>query len=276
MLRRRVLTAAVLIPPLIAALFLLPSFGIAFLLGIFVFLAAWEWAGLAELHTPWKRIVYATALMVAGAAALVGTTQSAGALTFVFGATILWWSWAFAELLVGDRVRRGIFVSRAGRIGSGFVVLVPPWIGMYALHAQDVHRPAALLFVLVLVWVADSAAYFVGHRFGRTKLAPTVSPGKTVEGFAGGMAAVVLVGVSYGTMVWRLESAELVLWVLLTLLTGLFSVLGDLTESRYKRVAGVKDSGHLLPGHGGVLDRIDALAAAVPAFTLGWLLLKPS
>jgi phosphatidate cytidylyltransferase len=130
-----------------------------------------------------------------------------------------------------------------------------------------------LLFILVMVGVADTAAYAAGHAFGRTKLAPTVSPGKTVEGVLGGAVGVVLLSYFCGTMLWHFAGRQLAEWVGMTVLAGLVSVIGDLSESKLKRVAGVKDSGTLLPGHGGILDRIDAVTAAAPVFTWGWLLL---
>jgi phosphatidate cytidylyltransferase len=143
---------------------------------------------------------------------------------------------------------------------------------VYLLAADD-ERPRVLLFLFVLVWVADSAAYFAGSILGRTRLAPHVSPGKTVEGVAGGVLGVVLLAWLCGTMLWKFEGMLLAMWMGLAAVTALFSVVGDLTESKLKRIAGVKDSGRLLPGHGGVLDRIDALTSAVPVFTLGAIFL---
>jgi phosphatidate cytidylyltransferase len=155
----------------------------------------------------------------------------------------------------------------------GFVVLVPPLVAIYTLHAVDPQRPWLLLFGMVLVWVADSAAYFAGHFFGRTKLAPAISPGKTVEGVIGGLVAVALLAWLGNTFVWRYVGEQFFWWLALAGVAAIFSVAGDLLESKFKRAAGVKDSGNLLPGHGGVLDRIDATTAALPVFALGWLLL---
>jgi len=163
-----------------------------------------------------------------------------------------------------------------GKLLSGFFVLVPAWIAPLALR----ELPQGLLpdgrwltlYLLMIVWVADSGAYFAGHRWGKTKLAPHVSPGKTWEGVAGGLAAVLLLALLAGVFGWRFGASELVIWVILSLVTAFVSVFGDLFESRAKRAAGVKDSGSILPGHGGVLDRIDAFTAAAPVFMLAWLL----
>jgi phosphatidate cytidylyltransferase len=166
-----------------------------------------------------------------------------------------------------------MFATMTGRVVGGFLVLVPLWVAAVYLLAADDETPRVLLFLFVLVWVADSAAYFAGSIMGRTRLAPHVSPGKTVEGVAGGMLGVVLLAWLCGTMLWKFEGMLLAMWVGLAAVTALFSVVGDLTESKLKRIAGVKDSGRLLPGHGGVLDRIDALTSAVPVFALGVIFL---
>jgi phosphatidate cytidylyltransferase len=153
------------------------------------------------------------------------------------------------------------------------MVLLPPWFAAFYLHAHEPERPALLLFVLLLVGFADSFAYFAGHRFGRHKLAPQISPGKTVEGLFGGLTAALVLALAWGALVKDLGGWHLLAWLALALVTMLFSVVGDLAESRVKRLAGVKDSGRILPGHGGVLDRIDAFTAAAPIFALGWIVL---
>ena len=186
---------------------------------------------------------------------------------------MLWWLWALVELISRRDVTRGMFATMTGRVVGGFLVLVPLWVAAVYLLAADDERPRVLLFLFVLVWVADSAAYFAGSIMGRTKLAPHVSPGKTVEGVAGGVLGVVLLAWLCGTMLWKFEGMLLAMWIGLAAVTALFSVVGDLTESKLKRIAGVKDSGRLLPGHGGVLDRIDALTSAVPVFALGAIFL---
>jgi len=149
-------------------------------------------------------------------------------------------------------------------------VLVPAWASLVVIHGVDPQGPRLLLFLMVLIWVADSFAYFAGRRWGRTKLAPVISPGKTREGVYGALAGAVLCG---GGLVWLMPQGNPLLLILFCLLIVLVSVVGDLFESLMKRQAGVKDSGSLLPGHGGMLDRIDSLTAAAPLFLLGLLLL---
>jgi phosphatidate cytidylyltransferase len=269
MLKQRIITAMVLIPPLLAALFLLPVVGIAILFGVLIALAAWEWGALCELPRI-GRSAYALVLVTIGGvvvAAAVGDRRVGYA---VFAIAGIWWVWVAARLFFYPD---SLMLMKRARLIAGALTLVPAWTALVELHAIDARRPLLLLFILVMVGVADTAAYFAGHAFGRTKLAPTVSPGKTVEGVLGGAVGVVLLSYFCGTMLWHFAGRQLAAWVGMTVLAGLVSVVGDLSESKLKRVAGVKDSGTLLPGHGGILDRIDAVTAAAPVFTWGWLLL---
>lgn len=267
-LQKRVVTAILLVVPLVAALFYFPAIGVALLFGLFVAAGAWEWAVLSGLQGG-CRIGYVGAVIAVGGAVLMTVAQLPGAAAVIFGAAAIWWPWATFEL---RRNSGGVFYSRGGRVIAGFLVLVPAWAAIFFLHATDPRQPLALLFVLVLVGLADTAAYATGRMFGRTKLAPTISPGKTVEGVMGGILVVVLLAYFCGTMIWRFQGVALGAWIALAVVTALVSVVGDLAESKVKRVAGVKDSGNLLPGHGGVLDRIDAITAAAPVYALGWLL----
>jgi phosphatidate cytidylyltransferase len=269
MLKQRIITALVLIPPLLAALFLLPVIGIAILFGVLVAPAAWEWGALCELPRT-SRSVYALALVAIGGVAVAAALGDRRFGYGVFAVAGIWWVWVAARLFFSPD---DLMLSKRARFLAGALTLIPAWIALVELHAVDARRPLLLLFILVMVGVADTAAYAAGHAFGRTKLAPTVSPGKTVEGVLGGAIGVVLLSYFCGTMLWHFTGRQLAEWVGMAVLAGLVSVIGDLSESKLKRVAGVKDSGTLLPGHGGILDRIDAVTAAAPVFTWGWLLL---
>jgi phosphatidate cytidylyltransferase len=161
---------------------------------------------------------------------------------------------------------------KVGELAAGVLVLAAPWGALIELHESDPHGRALVLFFLMLVWTADSLAYFVGRRWGRTKLAPRVSPGKTREGVYGALAGALLWGLLLG-WVSSLGPSGTLAAVLLCGVTVLISVVGDLYESLLKRRRGVKDSSHLLPGHGGMLDRVDSLTAAAPVFVLGLALI---
>ncbi len=268
LLKRRILTAIALLVPLIAALYLLSTPWLVLLFGVVVFAAALEWGTLIGLHRP-VVVVYALGITGLGAALTVMALVWPSFVWPVLFVAAAWWVWALLEL----GRDRGLYYAHATKVLAGALVLIPMWVAAIVLHAADPQRPTALLFVLVLVWAADSLAYLTGKTVGRTKLAPRVSPGKTIEGVLGALAGVVLIAYFCGTIFWRLEGARLAGWLGLALFVALVSVLGDLAESKVKRVAGVKDSGTLLPGHGGVLDRIDALTSAIPIFALGWLML---
>ena len=273
MLKQRILTAVVLIPLLIAALFYLPLSWTTLLFAAFIAVAAWEWAGLSGLRRVPAKTGYVICLLLFGLLSMRAIPNRPDLVVSLFGATALWWLWALVELMSRKEMNRGMFSSVPGRLVGGFPVLVPLWVASVYLLAADANRPRVLLYLFVLVWVADTGAYFTGSLMGKTKLAPHISPGKTMEGVAGGVLGVVLLAWLCGTILWKFEGARLVLWTGLSVITALMSVAGDLTESKLKRIAGVKDSGKLLPGHGGVLDRIDALTAAVPLFALGAIFL---
>jgi phosphatidate cytidylyltransferase len=275
MLWKRVLTAIVLLPLVLWALFTLPLTGIAVMIGLTVTIATWELTALIGLKTTTGRILYTLLMGVFGVSGSMYLLQG-GSLFPVFAVASIWWIYAVVHIVKEDGTYGGVFGSYLGRLIAGFVVMLPTWLGFLTLYTSDSSAPNLLLYVLVLVWVADSLAYFSGKAWGRHKLAPAVSPGKSVEGVLGGLTGVAIVATAAGLYLWHHEGKDLYIWIGLSLLTGAVSVVGDLTESIFKRRASVKDSGALLPGHGGMFDRIDALTAAIPVFAFGWHLFKGS
>lgn len=271
MLKSRVLTAVVLAPAAVAAIALLPATALAAVFALLVLAGAWEWSRLSGLRTAPGRVVYTafTAGLLWGAWLLMDSQPFVHALLI---ATALAWLAALAWIAAypnGPKPGRAASMLIAA---AGFLVLVPAWVALVVLRQAPEYGPAWVLFVLALIWVADSAAYFSGKRWGRRKLAPRVSPGKTREGVYGAIAlvAVYALGAAFALDVPR---TRLPAFVLLSLLLVPVSVVGDLFESLVKRQGGFKDSGTLLPGHGGVMDRIDSVTATVPVFLLGliWL-----
>lgn len=267
MLRLRVLSALVLVPLVVWGLFAWPQPLFATFLGAFIAVGAWEWTVLAGIRARSARLAYSAAIVLGGLAVLALPALWMPLLMAAAG----FWLLAFLEQLGVRELDRGLLPTFPGRLIGGFLVLVPAWLVPLALRELPDGKWLTL-FLMLYVWGADTGAYFAGHRFGRHKLAPRVSPGKTWEGVAGGLATVLAVALVAGVYGLGLAGTALALWVALSLVTGLVSVLGDLFESRLKRIAGVKDSGTLIPGHGGVLDRIDAFTAAAPVFALAWLL----
>lgn len=269
MLSLRIVTAVVLIVPAILSLFFLPPVWVTAYFGLFIAGGAWEWATLIGIHGVAGRVLYTAALLSIGGLVIAGGVEAA---EVAFWLATAGWTAILVELIRHPQVNDGWLHRAWVPHVVGFIVLVPPLVAIHTLHALDPHRPWLLMFTFVLVWVADSMAYFAGHWFGRTKLAPAISPGKTVEGVIGGLIGVTLLAWLGNALVWRYGGISLGGWLVLVAVVALYSVLGDLVESKFKRAAGVKDSGKLLPGHGGVLDRIDATTAALPVFALGWLL----
>lgn len=260
MLRQRVLTAALLAPLVLAGLFGLSGGAFALFTGGVVLLGAWEWANLAGFERPALRLGYVLALAVL--MVLGWFSGSAHAPWPLWVAAVGWLVSLFWVVRYPQRREQWWAPSR--RLIMGLWVLLPCWVGFIQLRASGVEW---LLYVLLLVWLADIGAYFAGRRFGRRKLAPRVSPGKSWEGVYGGLAATLLLALGFA--VWPgMGLVEGVWLIVATLVVTLMSVLGDLLESMLKRLRGIKDSGNLLPGHGGVLDRIDSLTAAVPLFAL--------
>ena len=265
MLRTRVATALVLLAVLLIVLFWLPAAVGAGFFALVVLLGAWEWAALAGLTRPLARLGYVLAMAALGAVAWHATAGLEGWLVWMQGAA-LWWAGALLWLCLAPHA-----VNRATAALAGFLVLVPAWIGLARLIALDGSRQGAalLFFMLLIVWATDIGAYFAGKRFGRLKLAPAVSPNKTWEGVAGGTLLGLVVALA-GAAWFHAPRVPFVGFGLAIVGT---SMIGDLTESMFKRYANLKDSGALLPGHGGVLDRIDSITSAVPFFVLGlgWL-----
>jgi len=262
-LRTRIITAAVLAALLFAVVLWLPPLATIIVLTIIVLAGAWEWSAFLRARMTAWRALYVAAVAVLLALGWQFTSSSLGR-ALVLSAAVLWW--IVAALWVVFAPRRA---ARWSAALAGLFALVPAWVALMRLRLDLPRGTQWMLFVLVLVWVADIGAFFVGRRFGRMRLAPEVSPGKTWEGVLGGIAASTIVAVA-GSAWFGIPWLE---FVPLCLAAVAFSVVGDLTESLLKRFAGVKDSGSLFPGHGGVMDRIDSVTGAAPVLFFGLLAL---
>jgi phosphatidate cytidylyltransferase len=258
-LRQRVVTALLLAALVIFVLVFLPPAVAVVLIMVVLAAGAWEWAGFAGLTSPGRRAIYAAAVALAVAIAWRSTVATSTLLTFLW-ITAIWWVAAFVWLLSAPE-RGG--PRTAAMIG--FLVLVPAAVGLGRLVMLEPDGRMLLLYLLVLIAAADVGAYFGGRSLGRHKLAPRVSPGKTWEGFVSGMLAAAAAAAAGAA----LFGAPVGPWVAVCVVAALVSVVGDLAESMFKRRVGLKDSSNLLPGHGGVLDRVDSLTAAGPVFLLG-------
>lgn len=258
MLRQRIQTAVIAVVVLLTVVFVLPPTATLLVLAILILAAAWEWTAFLGVEQRAARVGYVAAIGIVLAAAWLSVPALLSIeLLLALGGLV--WLIALAVL-----PRYPVAIPRALAWIAGPAILVPTFVALGQLYLAGPDGPERLLYVLVIVWAADIGAYFVGGRFGRIKLAPRVSPGKTWEGVVGGLAAVAALSF---VGAWLL-AAPAYIWVPLSLAAAAVSVIGDLTISMFKREAGIKDSGTLFPGHGGVLDRIDSITAAAPLFVL--------
>jgi phosphatidate cytidylyltransferase len=279
MLKQRVITAIILTIVFLSALFGLPSQFFPLFIGAVVLIGAWEWANLSSCGAVWQRLAYvvfiaAILMFVCWAIGFCTVEQQGFNLAVVKSILIVavgWW--ALALLLVQGYPTSAILWGHPLlRLLMGVLVLVPTWLALVYVRFQP---QGAWLVVMIagIVAAADIGGYFTGRKFGKRKLAASVSPGKTLEGFAGGLVANLVLG----ALIAYFTGSNIGLLLAVIIPTSLFSVLGDLLESMVKRHAGVKDSGVILPGHGGILDRVDSITAAAPVFALallasGWTL----
>lgn len=266
MLRERMTTALLLAAALLTVLFFASADVGVVLFGVLLLVAAWEWAALASLLPPVHRAAYTLAVAV-----LIGWlawwTPTGG-----MPAPLLWMQLGLWGMAAGMLAIFPVRIPRRAVALAGLVILPLAWLGLAHILKTRAFGPYWVLYLFLIVAAADVGAYFAGRRMGRVKLAPTISPGKTWEGLCGGMALVAVIGA--GGAAW-FEAPMAGLMALALAVAGI-SVVGDLSVSMLKRSAGLKDTGQLFPGHGGVLDRIDSLLAAIPLFVLGlhWLVAR--
>ncbi len=272
MLRARIITGIVLLALVLGANFYLPSPWFALFLSAFIVRGAYEWARLMRGGDSAAKVwmpLGIGALM----AALWATRDNPwiAPATFTFSAV----GWCFVLWLLRhvDRLPPARTRGQLTQFVLGCVVLPPSWLAIVRLHEEPSQGPHYVFFLIGLIALADTAAFFTGRAFGKNKLAPAISPGKTWEGVAGALLATSVFG-GVGAWLFGMRDAALIAFALVCAVTVLFSIVGDLFESLIKRQAGVKDSGTIFPGHGGVLDRIDGFTAGAPLFAFGMLLLE--
>lgn len=264
MLKHRVITAIILLPLVILAIFYLPLVYFGVVMAIILSIAAWEWSILAGLKQFWQRLLYVGLLWWGFSLAQILPNL------LILWISFIWWLIAYYLVVKYPNIREFFTDKWLTKCVMGYLILVPVMQAIVYLHKLS---PVYVLFVLCIVWAADVGAYFVGMKWGKTRLAPEVSPKKSREGLYGGLGLALLVALVFG-MIAKVSWDKIFLWGILVVVIVIFAVLGDLFESVMKRIAGVKDSGQWLPGHGGILDRIDSLTAAIPVFALGLLLLQ--
>ncbi len=254
MLKQRILTALIALVVLLLVMFVLPADAAKAFIGLLVLGGAWEWSGFLGSKSPLARPGFVA--LIAVLVLLIGLNLPGIGLPILY-VSVAWWLaallWSFLFPTPIPEVLRWV---------CGVLVLLPLFVALVALYSSG---SINLLFALLVVWAADVGAYFAGKQFGRVKLAPEISPGKTWEGVFGGLALVSLIALGFS---YVLGASPAVL-IPFAMAAAALSIVGDLTVSMFKRTAGLKDSGKLFPGHGGILDRIDSVSAAAPLFALG-------
>ncbi len=280
MTRTRILAALVMAPAAIAAILFLPTTWLTLLAAILLLGGLWEWVRLAGIEDTLARSLLVTANLFLIVMLVWGSRSQQGGNMALFHLTLLagvawWWIamlwlrfWRFGQ----ENTRR----NRSLKLMAGTLAVIPAWCAITIIHGNPDDSSLVgpiprnhlwLLTALAIVWMADTGAYFAGRAFGKHKLAPNISPNKTVEGLIGGLVAAVTTGVGLGLLAGA-QPYQLPVLALTALLAAIAAVIGDLVESLMKRQAGVKDSGTLIPGHGGILDRTDSILAALPVFAL--------
>ena len=268
-LKLRLISSLIMAPVAIWLIVALPTPYFAIVLGVFFVAGAWEWAALVSTPWPFIKQTYTVCIALLMVAAWFSLKASPHFIEIVEMIAAVWW--VLVLLFVLTYPGSATLWNRAiVKALAGFMILIPAWLAMVSLHGSSADGPYFALYLFMMIWLADIAAYFSGRVFGKHKLAPKVSPGKSWEGVIGALVAVLIYATIacyfMGILIMGIKIA--LFYIAISLFAVLVSVLGDLAESMFKRQAHLKDSGTLFPGHGGVLDRFDSLTAAAPCFLL--------
>lgn len=284
MLKQRIITALVLAPLALFAILYLPLFAFEIMIALVMGLGAWEWSSMSGITRTFTKSAYAA--LVVGICIFLSILlptdliwyqgQLNSLYTYILSIAAVWWTISLAMIIVYPHYTSVWHTSKMLRGIFGFLTLIPTWVAVVTLRTSlfdvDPYYGASLIFyVLGIVWAADIGAFFVGVKFGKHKLRPEVSPGKTLEGLMGGIFASSAI-IAFAALHYQVEPSRIWLHILVGAITVGVSALGDLNESMFKRCAGIKDSGTLLPGHGGIMDRIDSLTAAFPVFAFCYVM----
>ncbi len=271
--RTRIITALLMAPVAIGAVYYLPTPYLAAFVAAILLAGLWEWSALSGLTDNIPRSLYVAGNALMMLALAWGSGRGLFGLKLISLIGAIWWIIVCLWLWRFEFAKADTSLNRSIKLLAGSLSVIPAWCALSWLHGSSDLGPRWALFALAIAWAADSGAYFAGVRYGKTKLAPRISPGKSWEGVIGGVIAILLLAVVANQSWLFLDWSELHWLLFLTVVTMFFSVIGDLFESLMKRHSGHKDSSDLIPGHGGLMDRLDSLLAVLPIFVIGksWL-----
>jgi len=281
MLLQRVITASVLAPLVVLAIFQLPHLYFSGIWAAVLLVAAWEWTNLADVKSPAIKVLFLVLMVIpmsilqfwpqtleiiAQLANWPEVRNQSGLIEWLVLPGVVFWFYVMIKIRKAGEGLLETQLSTTKKLFLGAFILISAWLFLSRLIVLE--EPAMTMFFFVLIWAADIGAYFSGKKFGKTKLAIEISPGKTLEGMYGALVSALVVSLVF-TLSFGFGAISIVDFIMLSVITVLVSIYGDLFFSAAKRIRGVKDSGTILPGHGGLLDRLDSVIAAVPVFYAG-------
>lgn len=259
-------------PLILWAIYAMPENYFSIFALILVSFGAWEWSVFAGWTKPFQRALFFAVNLLLFFAVLF--FQNSELNISIISASLLWWVICIPLLLSFPHKKHNIIHTKGVKTVVGIILLLGTLVSMVLIRNNPNYGSEYVLYLILIIWFADSGAYFAGKALGKNKLIPNVSPGKTWEGVAGAFVATLVVALISINLL-SIPSSHSMIFIIITLVTVLYSIVGDLSESMFKRMANIKDSGHILPGHGGILDRIDSLMSGFPVFFAGlWLMEK--
>lgn len=272
MLKYRVITALVLIPFVVWSIFNASAQGFTVGLAVVLFISSLEWNNLVAYKNKSSGFIFS--IIVTLSFLYLQYLAELEFIQYVIYLSLVWWLMSLPLLFTFPFKSSHLLQKKTAKIIIGFVIILSTFVALNLLRDSQGYGASYVMYLFLIIWIADSGAYFTGRKWGKNKLMPNVSPGKSWEGVAGGMLASFIAAL-FALDILDVSSSQSILFVLLTLITVVYSVIGDLSESMFKRMANVKDSGKILPGHGGILDRIDSLTSGLPVFLAGlWFMDK--
>ena len=271
MLKYRLLTAFLLGPLILWAIYAMPEMYFTVFALVLAALGAWEWSAFFGWTSLLQRSIFF--IIATGSLVAIVFLEQTNINIAILTVALLWWAICI-PLLRAFPFEPESFLHKPVVIALiGMVLLAGTFVSMLLIRNNPDYGSAYILYMILIIWFADSGAYFAGRSLGKNKLIPNVSPGKTWEGVAGAFAVTLIVAIA-SVYIMDIPASKAVIFVLVTEVVVLYSIVGDLSESMFKRMANIKDSGHILPGHGGILDRIDSLMSGFPVFYAGLLLME--